>query len=434
MRATVLISVPAFILLAVGVAATPSPSDSLTIEEAVHLTLENHPAIRQAKFGLSASEARIGISRSALYPEISFFGGYTRLGPVATIDLNNKNFHLYPADNFDFFLGLDKTLYDWGRTATSIRLARSVRQESEENIGVVEFNLAYQTMVACNAIMILRQNIDVIQEQIDALGGHVEVAQKRVKAGTATDFDVLTTEVRIAAATDQKIEVARALENQEIALRQLTGWPTDRPINLIGEFTAASLLLNPDSLVSAADAQRPEMRIAREAENVAAVESQLSALGRKPLLAMNITTGFKNGYVPDLNRLKGNYTAGLMLQVPLYDGHRTRHQEDEARADLNSARAHTSDLRLQIIAEVQQAIAGVNSSRDKIDNAELQLKQAEQALAMARTRYEAGVITNLDLLDAETALAQAKLIRLKALYDYTVSLVALSRATGNKRW
>jgi outer membrane protein len=429
----------AFILIVLFVtpltkAAEPVSSDSLSIDDAVRLTLEHHPAIKQARSGLMAAEARVGIDQSERYPQVSLSGDYTRLGPVASIDLNGDKFLLYPADNFDFHVGLNKTLYDFGRTATSVKLAETERQGYQDNIGTVQYRLAYRTISACNAIIILHKNIAVIQDQIDALNQHIDVARKRVKAGTATDFDVLTTQVRVAGANDQKIEAMRSLQNQEIALRELTGLPADQPMNLSGDFSVTPISLNPDSLVLAAETQRPEMKIAKDAEDVASVKSEIAGLGKKPRLALNVTTGLKNGYIPNLNTLKGNYTAGLIVNVPLFDGYHTRHKIDEANANLTSARDHTSDLQNQITAEVRQAISGVNSSRDKIDNAELQLKQAQQALTIARSRYDAGAATNLDLLDAETSLTKARLVHWTALYDYTMSLVALDKATGKKIW
>ncbi len=414
-------------------AQTPSGA-ALSVDQAVRLTLEHHPAIKQAKSALTAAEARIGISQSDKYPDISFTGDYTRLGPVASIDLNNEKFHLYPADNFDFHVGLNKTIYDWGRANSSVTLSETERQGYEDNIGTVQYRLAYQTIAAYDAIVILHKNIAVIQDQIDALNQHMEIAQKRIKAGTATDFDLLTTQVRVAAANDQKIEAQRALKSQEIILRELTGLPADQPIDLSGDFEVTPIDLDADSLILAGEAQRPELKTAKDAEDVAAVKSQIAGLGKKPELAVNLTTGLKNGYIPNLNTLKGNYTASLIVNVPLFDGYHTRHKVEEAAANVNSAKDHTNDLQNQIQSEVRQAIAEVNSSRDKIDNAELQLKQAQQALAIAQSRYQAGVATNLDLLDAETSLTKARLVRWTALYDYTMSLVALDKATGKKIW
>jgi outer membrane protein len=83
---------------------------------------------------------------------------------------------------------------------------------------------------------------------------------------------------------------------------------------------------------------------------------------------------------------------------------------------------------------VAQAVAGVTSSREKIENSNVQVRQAEAALSRAEAQYEAGVATNLDLLDVQTALSQAKLVRLRSIYDYTVSLIALDKATGKRIW
>jgi outer membrane protein TolC len=147
-----------------------------------------------------------------------------------------------------------------------------------------------------------------------------------------------------------------------------------------------------------------------------------------------MTSGFKNGYVPDLNALKVNFSAGVQLQFPLFDGHRTKHQKYEAEASLRSAKAYTEDLKQQIATDVQQAIASAGASLEKIENAEIQIKQAEEAVSIAKTKYEAGVVTNLDLLDTQTTLTQAKLNHLRALYNFAVSLVAVDRATGKRMW
>ena len=152
------------------------------------------------------------------------------------------------------------------------------------------------------------------------------------------------------------------------------------------------------------------------------------------LVLLVFATGFKNGYEPNLNTWRGNYAASLELKIPVFNGYKTKYQKAEANANLNSAHARTADIERQIASEVHQALAGVNSSLEKIASTETQIRQAEKAVSMARVRYNAGVITNLDLLDAETALSQTKLIRVRALFDYTVSLNALDRATGKRQW
>jgi outer membrane protein len=412
-----------------------SMADSLTVEQAVHMTLANHPLIQQVGYGVSAADARVAASRSPYYPDVSFAGLYTLLEPVPSLEIPRMgSFQFYPENNYDIHLGFRQTLYDFGKIGAGVELAESGRKTAVDYIEVVKTNLAYRTIAVFDAMLILHQTIAVLDEQIEALEQHLGVSAKKIQAGTATDFDSLTTEVRIAAARNERIDAVRALENGEIALRQLTGLPQDRPVRLRGSLAADAHAIDPDSAMAQAKRQRPELVMSRDSESGAAVQARLASLGNKPSLAFNMTSGFKNGYVPDLNELKANITAGVQLVVPLFNGYRTRHQREEADANVRAAKAHTADVERQVAGEVEQALAGVKSSLDKIENSGAQVRQAEAALSRAEAQYEAGVATNLDLLDVQTALSQAKLVRLRSMYDYMVSLTALDKATGKQIW
>jgi outer membrane protein TolC len=126
--------------------------------------------------------------------------------------------------------------------------------------------------------------------------------------------------------------------------------------------------------------------------------------------------------------------VGFDFRVPLFNGRRSRYQRHVAEAVLCSAQAHTEDLKRQIAAEAEQAIARARASWEKTENTEVLVKQAEEAVAMAETKYEAGVVTNLDLLDAQTTFTQARLGYLRSLYTYSMSLVEVDRVTGKRMW
>jgi outer membrane protein len=416
-------------------AAQTVPSDSISIDQAVHLTLLHHAAVRQAEFDLAASEARTNTKRSDLYPDLSFSAGYTRIGPVPEFEIPGQGtIKVAPYNNYDVHLGLNQTLYDFGRTKSQVKLAETSRQSSVDRIDQIKFSLAYETIGVCNNIMILHRQIDVLDDELETLQKHQEMSVKRLEAGTATDFDTLTIRVRFAVVESERIDARHALESQEIRLRELTGLSSDVPINLRGEFATQEVSLEEDSLIAEALRERPEIMLAHDAEATSRARLHLVSLDNKPKLALNVAAGLKNGYEPNLNEWRKNYAAGLQLNVPLFNGFKTKHDKAAAVADLNSARAHTSDIEQQIRASVLQAVAGVNSSMEKTASAEAQVYQAEKAVSLAGVRYEAGVITNLDLLDAETTLSEAKLIRLRAQYNFTISLVELDRAIGEKQW
>lgn len=414
-------------------AQAPFP-DSMTVDQVIQMVLANHPAIKQADHLVAASEARVSQSKSAYYPDITGQGLYTIIGPIPGIDFNGTTFDLAPRNNYDFHIGLRQTVYDFGRRPTSVELAKSAQQSASENVNLTRQNLAFQTVETFYLILLLEQNAQVLDEEIAALNQHLEAVQKKVLAGTATDFDVLTTQVRVANTQNQKIDVINALNKQRDILDELAGLSTGQDIEIKGDFNVSPLDINADSLISLAYDQLPEARLSYNRELIAQLQYHLADKGYWPMLNASLEFGLKNGYPSDLKKLMANWVVGVQLQVPIFNGFMTKYDKAAASEQLSAAKEGTQSIKRQINSRVQQAIDNYDASLQKIQTSELQVEQAQAAVSIARSRYDAGVITNLDLLDAQTSLAYARLIHLQALYGVVSSRYALDRAIGNKFW
>jgi outer membrane protein len=425
-----------FVLIFINSAFSQSQTEnSMTLDQAIQEVMKNHPLIEQAQERVRASQARVDQSRSTFYPELDAVGQYSRIGPVPSIDIPDLgSFALYPENNYDAHVAARQTLYDFGKRSTQSALARSEKQTAEDNIEQVKSELAYQTVQVFYTILFLQEDIQVLDDEISALNEHLSISEKKAQTGSATDFDVLTTRVRVANANSQKVDVESALQKQTIALKRLMGIPAEQGIELRGDFTSQNMEINPDSLESDALAQRREMILARDAETSLEIQHRLASLGDRPSLKANLLLGVKNGYIPDLNKPKVNWVAGAQVQMPIFNGFRTRYHRQESEANLAAARAHTRDVSQQVRSEVQQALADIRAKQEKIQATQLQLEQAEQALSLAKKQYEIGVITNLDLLDAQTSHLEANLTHLRALYQMVLSRYALDKAAGSKIW
>lgn len=415
--------------------AQGGPPDSLTLDDVVARVLATHPAVRQATQGVQAAEARIRGTQSAYYPGVDANGGYARVDPVASIDLPGQGaFRLYPANNYDAHVSVRQTVYDFGRRSTAVDYTRALGAAAEHRVTQVQSDLAFEAISLFYAILYLERSVAVQDEQIAALGQHLEVTQARLRTGSGTEFEVLTTEVRVATARSQRVDVSNALARARVRLRGLMGLSPDAPLPLAGTFPVSPPGLNADSLVTIALAQRPELVLAHDAEAAAEVQHRLAGLGKRPEVDLGVTAGFKNGYVPDLNTMTGNWRAGVQVRIPLFDGFLTRSRSEETRADLEAAREHTADLERRVATEVRQAVGDVGASLEKMQTSDLQVQQARAAVDMADARYGAGVITNLDVLDAQTSLEEAQLVWLRARYQFVLSRYELERALGTRVW
>jgi outer membrane protein len=412
-----------------------SISDSITIDRAIRVAIENYPSVQQAKQVVAAANAQIEQSRSAYYPEITGIGSYNRIGPVPTFTFPDLGtFDIAPHNNYDIHIGLRQSIYDFGKRSSTVELANSGHQIAIENEESIKSALAYRVADVFYAIIYLRQYIIVLDEQVKTMNQHLEITKNRLNAGTATDFDILTTKVRIAGAQTQNIDVMAALQTQEINFRQLMGLEYNTKVLLKGNFSISSININIDSLVTNALDQLPEAKLAKNAETSARIQYKLASLGDRPSLAGNLLLGLKNGYSPDIDKIKANIVVGLQLDAPLFDGFLTRAKTHQADANLKSSIYHSQELQRRITANVRQAITQVIASQEKIATTEPLVNQSEEALSLAKIRYGAGTATNLDLLDAETALSNARILRLKATYDLKRSQYYLDQAVGKIIW
>ncbi|MGD1046181.1 MAG: TolC family protein [Bacteroidota bacterium] len=423
-----LITISSIFLIFINISVA---QDSLSVEQAVQRVLQIHPAIEQALANTRAAEARVSQASSVKLPDVTTEADYVHIGPVPAFSFPGfGNLVLAPQDNYDAHIVGRYTAYDFGKTTANVELSQSRVQNSRDMVELTKSNLALQTIRAFYSIVLLRKSLLVQEEQIEALNEHLAVTQKRVIAGSATNFDVLTTQVRVAASQNQKVEILNSLQKQESVLRQLLGLQANAPVLIRGSFEQVAIALNIDSLLNVAVQQRPEMKLVRDAEQSAELQKKFSSLGNMPVLNVNIAYGLKNGYEPNIYTMRGNWMWGVQAQVPLFDGGRVSHQEEEAQAAIESEQAHTQDAERQIRSDVEQTIADVQASWSKVQISEVQLRQAHEAVSIARTRYETGSVTNLDLLDAETAESSARLMNLQALYRFVISKYELSRAVG----
>ncbi len=418
----------------VNIYSQQSNSDSLTIDKAVSLTLQNYPLIRQAKENVDVYNAKLDVQGSSYYPDVSAVAIYNRIGPVPSFDLPQGAFQLYPENNYDAHIEVKHNLYDFGRRNAEKQLLESYKTSAIDNVQMVKTNLAFATIRTYYSILFLDKSIAVIDTNIATLNQHINITKKKIESGTATDYDLLSTKVRLTDYKGKRIDLQNELQKQKINLEHLTGLQKLDNSAITGDFLELIYDTNDDSLIQAAYAQRPEIKLAIDAEQSAHLKESLASLGNRPNVGLYLSYGVKNGYVPNIDAWHGNWVAGFQVNVPIFNGFRTTNQEEEARANTIVTETGMVNLKLQIKAEVDKAIEDLNSNIEQIKTAKEQIEFAKKSLEKAKAQYASGVGTNLDLLDAETRLADARFLYLKEVYQNIINGYELKKAVGDVVW
>jgi outer membrane protein len=414
-----------------GIAQTPQPR-TLTLAEAVRAVLARNSSLKEAEDAVAVFEARVAQSKTRLMPNVRADLDYARIAPTEEIAIPGFGvFQLFPANNYDFHAGVNQLIYDFNRTKEAVNLSRSQVESAADRWEILKRDLAFQTCQLFHSIVFLQDTIRVQTETIKTLDDHLAVARKKLEAGTATELDVLNTQVRLATAQNQVVDLNDALEKQMLGLRRLMGIEDQTPLELQGGFKYEPQALDPEGLVREAEQTRLETKAVQDVIRSADIQIRLAELSDRPSLSVNVLAGWKSGYIPNLNVWKLNYVAAVQANVPIFNGHLARSMKAEAEANLRTLRDRNKDVEGMIRMEVLQAAADVKAAAQKLESVEINVVRAKKASEYAKSHYEAGTVTNLDLLDTEDAYAQAELVRLQALYQFVLSKLTLQRAVGN---
>jgi outer membrane protein len=378
-------------------AQTAAPADSLTLDATIRAVLEANPGILSLQEQVNAAQGRVAQSRTGYLPYVTGTATYTRVDPVVKLPLGDQVFQLAPNNNYDTHITAQYMLLDFGKNAATVNAATAAATTVADNVVTGQRDLAYEAVQVYYSILFLRQGIRVQESQIASLQQHQREMEKRVQGGVSTQFDVTSTQVRIAQAQDTRIDLQNQLHNQQAELARLLHRPEYAEVPVRGAFTYNPQQVDVNTAFTQASQNRPEVKAARDAEAAATAQLRLIEKSNLPSLGAQAQAGGKNGYVPQLDRFRANSV-------------------------------------LAIRSDVQQAVNNMQSSSARYDNSTVQVNQATDALNRAKSRYRYGVGTNLDVLDAETQLAQARLSRLQSIYNYTIGQYQLKRATGEQIW
>jgi outer membrane protein TolC len=405
--------------------------DSLSIQKVITEVVSNFPTVRQAAEAINAAEARVSLAKTGYYPDVSVSAAYTRLGPVTEISIPNMGqIQLFPADNYSAAVNYHQNVYDFGKTSKNVALEKENKALAELSLDQVKQNLSLTVVGNFFTLAFLQEAIVIKGEELRNLQEHLEFVQKKKETGSATQYELLSTQVRISAVESQQVDLQTAQTVQLSILNNMLGLPENTDHKVRYDLNTALPQVQEDSMVTYAIKHRDEMMIAEKKTDVAEFRYKAIKAQNNPVFDLYASGGAKNGYFPDLNTPKMNYTVGAGIRVPLYDASRTKYSLQMANSSILTSGYETETTRRIVTNDVVENETRMKAARQKVVQYQLQQEQAQQAYDLAQTNFKAGAITNLDLLDASTILSESSLLLLKARIDYIASIYKLQASLG----
>lgn len=416
-----------------GIDKNVQSSDSLSLKYIIERVVSNYPTVKVAEEAINYADARIGLARTGYNPRLDANASFSNIGPVIQLTIPDMGtFKLYPNNNYSADLEVNQVVYDFGRTKKNVSLETENRAIGVQTLEQVKQRLSVLAVTNFYTLSFLQAAIKIKQEELDALKEHLAYVEKKFATGSSTEYEVLTTKVRISAVESQEVDLNASLTNQQSLLNSLLGNEQSANPIVKTELRADVPVVQSDSILSFALQNRDEMLINRRRTTAAELKYDIAGVQNKPMLNLFASGGAKNGYIPDLNKITPNYVVGLGLRIPIYDGSKTKFNLMQARSSITSISYETEYTRRNISTELSEAETYMFSAGKKVSQYELQLAQAMKAYSLAETSFRSGTITNLDLLDSNTSVSESRLLLLKARIDYAASIYRLKAAMGER--
>ena len=415
---------------------------TLSYEQAVRLAIDNNLATLRAHERRNEARGQQEEARAPLLPSVSgvAYQANLTMNLVAlgfqpgTFPGISKTF-LGPFKNFDARLFLRQSVFDlsairnYQAGTAGVRVAELNESLAREEVAS-RTGLSYlEALRADRAVVAAQANVELAQALL-------QLARDQRNAGVATGVDVIRAQTRLA---EQQVGLAQAQTDSEQArlnLQRLIGLPLGSPLTLTDQLRFVD---DPppsvDTAVAQAAQDRREIQVAEEENRVSRLEVQSARAEHLPSLEVLGDYG-PSGITPGSFDLPTRRVA-VQLNVPIFNGGLTQGRVTAAASRQRQTELSLANIRGQVEEDVRLAVTTLRTAAVQVRAADENVTLAQRELEMARDRFRAGVADNLEVITAQTSLANARVSQVTALAQHNAARLNLAAALGRAetfRW
>ena len=398
----------------------------LTLVDVVDLALRNNPATRASWAQARSAAYLFGSARGQYYPTVDAEGTVSRIrSPATGTRAAGERTEYGPS------LSLNYLLLDFGGRSGSIESARqslfaaNLSHNATIQNTVLQAQVAYFTYMATSALLAAERSA------IAEARANLNAATQRNRVGLATIADVL--QARTALSQEQlNLETTQgSLQAARGSLASALGLPANLPFDLepvAGAVPVKPLAQSVDSVINDALRNRPDLAAARAQAASAASQVRVARAAELPSLALSGNSA--RTYSTPKTFAGPSYTVSLGLSIPIFNGFSHQYDVSAARAQADAFSALADQTRQDVITQVFVSYYALQTAEQRVATADELLVSATQSVQVAAGRYREGVGSIIDLLTAQTALANARAQQVQSRWQWYTSLAQLARDAG----
>jgi len=415
----------------------------IDFQKAMELAEENNRNLQLLRMDNKTADLQVKEAYSAALPVITAMGSYyynfiiPELRTKFTMNGEDVEFvmALEKVHNYYAAIDLKQPLWLAGKVGIGLRIAKIYREISELGVKQGESDLKLAVTQAFYGALVTDDFVELMNETMSQIQKHLANVKAMHEQGVIAEYDVLRAEVELANFEPQLTEAEEAHKLAIEGLRITLGLEPDTEFELVGEINDFVFEeVEMDEAVKYALMNRSDFKQLNSQKKML---DQLLKLEKRNQFWPNLflTANLKRQAQEDDLEFDNYFwgdglSAGVSIQIPLFDGFKTRSRIQQAKINLKKNEIMIDQVEDGIRMEVKTAVWDLQKAYEKLQSSRKAVQQAEKGYSIAEVRYASGISTQIELLDARLVNTQSSVNELYALFDLISAKAAYDRALG----
>ena len=416
-------------------------SDSITIDECLGYAMKHQPLVKQLRLDEEISNQNVKIALSEWLPQINSSASYqhylkqpvsifpdlsnptgTKI-PVTTSVINNSSVQFNASQNI-----FTNDLYFAGRTA------RYYRQQAKQTTRKELVQLVVDISKAFYDVLLSEQMLNIIDEDIARLSRSLNDAYSLFKNGSTDRIDYNRATISLNNVRSQRISVINSIVSKLSYLKQLMGYPDNKPLALIYDFNSMKKDILIDTLQNISYNDRIEYQLLQTNIRLQKLSINYYKQSLIPSLSgfANYNIIYQNDNLASLySRSFPNSAAGLTLSFPIFEGTSRLQNIKKSKLSYERMVLDTINLKNEMSTGYIQALSSYKSNLAVYKMSQKNIEIAGDVYNTVMFQYNEGIKTYLEVIISETDLLTAQINNLSALISLMYSKIDVQQALGN---
>lgn len=410
----------------------------LDLEETIQRALLTNPSVKIAEYNRKAAKADYSAAKGARGISISLNhdsgrGGYADNRRYVITDNMGRQIPRYDksiGNSHSNSITASLPLFTGGELQGQIGQAkanyRSMLSAEEQ-----AYNEMKETATTGYFNMLNATNMKALrQESVDRLQAHLDNVIAQYNVGIVARADVLRSEVELANAQQNYITASNEYDVAEATLNNIIGTPLGTTLLLKDRLQYEPYENDMAYCLAYSEQHRPELKQAEYAIDSAEAALVVARSGHMPKVYANASNNWGGAGSDWPGDDDENWSVGVTASMNVFDSGVTWSKIHAAQENLAKAKESQRQIKDNVELEVRTDYLNLREAEKRITTTQVAVASAEEDYHIAVVRYQAGVGTNIDVMDAQEALTQAKTNYYQALYNYNTSKAALNTSMG----